>query len=337
MACPHARRSPPESSTAPRWKPRLKGRARQARRQAQPDQPRRGGHARCPNAEQWQPCHASSSQSPARFHGATDRSRGPSHRSIGRQRRRRGQVGQRRSSASSPRRPQPPAQEARRSRRTRRDLAGGRKVPGSLSHSRRSRGARTAPRTRAREPVSRRLPASPTCSIATRCPSAAAPLCGKLRYRRDLARHRASSKPPRACSRGCPSLSPPTLAVAAPPLRPHSGTDETGRATAAHRSPPSRALPTSAARHRRVSSAKDFSHSANDHFAGARQFEEDSGVAIPYHHCRGCGLGSPPPSTAGRPRDFKRPSLHDDYALCDPPFAEERLPQRRHHRRHLAP
>ncbi|HNN94552.1 MAG TPA: class I SAM-dependent methyltransferase [Pseudomonadota bacterium] len=68
---------------------------------------------------------------------------------------------------------------------------------------------------------------------------------------------------------------------------------------------------------------KDFSHTANDHFAGVRQFE-DSGVAIPYHHCRGCGLVFTTALDSWSAEDFKRHIYNDDYALCDPPFAEER-------------
>jgi len=69
--------------------------------------------------------------------------------------------------------------------------------------------------------------------------------------------------------------------------------------------------------------AKEFSRSGNDHFAGARQFA-DTGVRIPYHRCRGCGLVFTAALDAWSREDFARHIYNEDYLLCDPPFAEER-------------
>jgi 2-polyprenyl-3-methyl-5-hydroxy-6-metoxy-1,4-benzoquinol methylase len=68
---------------------------------------------------------------------------------------------------------------------------------------------------------------------------------------------------------------------------------------------------------------KEFARSGNDHFAGARQFA-DTGVEIPYHRCRDCGLVFTAALDRWTRDDFARHIYNDDYIFCDPPFAEER-------------
>jgi hypothetical protein len=68
---------------------------------------------------------------------------------------------------------------------------------------------------------------------------------------------------------------------------------------------------------------KDFARSGNDHFAGARQFA-DTGVEIPYHRCRECGLIFTAALDGWSRDDFARHIYNDDYLRCDPPFEEER-------------
>lgn len=68
---------------------------------------------------------------------------------------------------------------------------------------------------------------------------------------------------------------------------------------------------------------KEFARSGNDHFAGARQFA-DTGVQIPYHRCRDCGLVFTAALDRWTRDDFARHIYNDDYIFCDPPFAEER-------------
>jgi hypothetical protein len=69
--------------------------------------------------------------------------------------------------------------------------------------------------------------------------------------------------------------------------------------------------------------AKDFGHSGNDHFMGARQFA-DHGVQIEYFRCQGCGLMFTPAFDAWSPQDFQQHIYNTDYVLADPPFSGER-------------
>lgn len=68
---------------------------------------------------------------------------------------------------------------------------------------------------------------------------------------------------------------------------------------------------------------KEFSRSGNDHFAGERQFA-DTGIHIPYHRCRDCGVVFTAALDGWAPQQFARHIYNDDYIFSDPPFDGER-------------
>ena len=68
---------------------------------------------------------------------------------------------------------------------------------------------------------------------------------------------------------------------------------------------------------------KEFSRSGNDHFAGERQFA-DTGIHIPYHRCRDCGVVFTAALDGWSPQQFARHIYNDDYIFSDPPFDSER-------------
>lgn len=69
--------------------------------------------------------------------------------------------------------------------------------------------------------------------------------------------------------------------------------------------------------------SKDFGHSGNDAFIGARTFP-DYAVPVPYFQCQQCRFVFTPVFDDWTEDDFSRHVYNGEYALADPPFLGER-------------